>query len=127
MNNYFTFLVKSKPVKQDVSRTVILPPMVSVICQDFLKQPYLATLVGKERTTSSIFLGNALTTAPPVWPKWEREQKVVKLSVTFLLKPEDRERKIFFSHWRFSKKAHYNLTIFGNSLSYTKNVKILDI
>ena len=33
MNNSLTWLVKSKPVKQEVSRTVILPPVVSVLCQ----------------------------------------------------------------------------------------------
>ena len=32
MNNSFTSLVKSKPVKQEVRPTVILPPTVSVLC-----------------------------------------------------------------------------------------------
>ena len=27
------YLVKSKPVEQEVSRTVILPPMASVLCK----------------------------------------------------------------------------------------------
>ena len=38
MNNSFNFLVKFKPVKQEVSRTVILTPMVSVL---HLKQMFL--------------------------------------------------------------------------------------
>ena len=34
MSNSFTCLVKSKPVEQEVSRTVILPPKVSVLWLD---------------------------------------------------------------------------------------------
>ena len=33
IGNSFPCLVKSKPVKQEVSRTVILPPIVSVLCK----------------------------------------------------------------------------------------------
>ena len=43
INNSFTCLSKSKPVKQEVSGTVIIPPMVSVLC--FILPNYLYHLI----------------------------------------------------------------------------------
>ena len=40
-------LVKSKPVKQEVSRTVILPPRVIVLCVNYYLQPW-SSGYGKE-------------------------------------------------------------------------------
>ena len=37
--NSFTFLVKSKPVKQEVSRKVMLPPMASVLYFQYMTSP----------------------------------------------------------------------------------------
>ena len=49
MNNTLTCLVKSKPVKQEVSRTVIFPHKVSVLwtispIQRSVARPYLSTI-----------------------------------------------------------------------------------
>ena len=39
-NNRFTCLVKSNPLKQEVTRTVILPLRVSILCLQFICSPF---------------------------------------------------------------------------------------
>ena len=43
MKKQFTCLVKSKPVKQDFVHTVILPPMVSVLCSTQIWPTFVST------------------------------------------------------------------------------------
>ena len=45
MNNNFTYLAKSKLVKQEVSCIVILPPLVSVLCRGHFICAYNCSII----------------------------------------------------------------------------------
>ena len=60
ISNCFTRLVKSKPVKQEVSRIVILPPMMSFTCGQSYKAIHARKLRLHSRSISNFLVSTTL-------------------------------------------------------------------
>ena len=64
MNNSFTCLVKSKPVKQEDSHTVILPPSVSVLCLFYVTETWFRdgkisfSCLNMEKESNEVYLND---------------------------------------------------------------------